>query len=74
MTIHQCMEIAKKVAIDRIGMTFDLVGPTGRLKCKWLDPFLGFFQIEGEEKKFLRVVDIAMAHDIHVENVEPMDN
>ena len=47
-TIHQCQIIAKKMAMENKAVIFELVGPTGRLEAKWLDPHLGFFTINGE--------------------------
>ena len=69
LTISQAQEIAKKMNKSGDSMTFDLVGPTGRRKCKWLDPFLGFFKVEGLDG-FSRVKDALMYHDLWVENLD----
>lgn len=71
MSIHQCERIAKdmvQAGVKPEEITFELVGPKDRKQCSWLDPYLGFFQVEGMTG-FLRVVDIEMHHDLHVENL-----
>jgi hypothetical protein len=47
--------------------TFDLVGSTGRLHCKWLDAYFGLFVEVGKEDGFYMVRDLDRP-DIHVEN------
>ncbi len=55
---------AEKIAQDRMAESrgdwdkkFTLIGPRGILNCEWLDPYFGFFTIEGHEG-FLRTKDI----------------
>lgn len=66
MNIYQCQEIAKHM---KSKVTFDLVGPRGRTKVKWLDVDLGLIQIEGESG-FIRAKDLMWAVDITCENLE----
>jgi hypothetical protein len=47
--------------------TFDLVGPAGRLRCKWLDAYFGMFQEAENPKGFYMVRDFDRP-DFHVEN------
>ena len=67
MSILQCQIVAKQAR--PMDTTFVLVGPTGRLRCRWLDPFLGFITVEGHDG-CITCTRLAMAHDLHVENVE----
>ncbi len=47
-TIHECERFARHTGFDHA--TFDLCGPSGkRLKCTWLDAYLGMFTVEGQE-------------------------
>lgn len=64
MNISQCQAYAKSVGFDSV--EFKLVGPTGELKCKWLDAHFGFFEIEGKEG-FYRVQEFLFIDDIHCE-------
>lgn len=70
LNILQCQELAKDIGFDKT--TFDLVGPNGRLKCKWLDAYFGFFQIEGEEG-FVMANEFKYSSDVHCENVMVKD-
>ena len=47
LSIQQCESLVKKLGFDKA--TFDLCGPKGKLKAKWLDAYMGIFQIEGQE-------------------------
>lgn len=42
---------------DEWDKKFTLVGPTGSLRCEWLDPYFGMFTIEGHEG-FVRTKDV----------------
>lgn len=67
VSILQCEKIAKDRGFD--SMTFEIVGPTGRLSCKWLDAYMGLFQIVGEEG-FLMTKQFQYAPDIYCENLQ----
>lgn len=65
MTLTACERRAQDDgAHDRA--TFDLVGPLGRLHCKWLDAYFGMF-VEAGKDGFYMVRDFDIP-DIHVEN------
>lgn len=66
MTIHQCQELAKDIGFDKA--TFDLCGPKGKLKAKWLDAYFGMFQIEGSDG-FVMVKQFAFTPDVWCENL-----
>lgn len=56
MSLQECEDLAKNVGFD--SSSFDLVGPGGRMKAKWLDAYFGFFTVEGQQG-FMRVKDAA---------------
>ncbi len=66
-SLAECEELAKDLD-SHDSMTFELVGPTGRLKAKWLDAYYGFFVIEGLEG-FQTASQFRYAKDIHCENL-----
>lgn len=66
LTINQCQELAKDVGYDKA--TFDLVGPKGRKPCKWLDAYMGMFQIDGD-KGFVMVHQLQFVSDLWCENL-----
>lgn len=68
MTLPQCEELAKDVGFN--SATFDLVGPKGRFKAKWLDAYMGLFELEGQ-KGFIRAKDLMFATDLWCENLMP---
>lgn len=45
MSLVECEDMAKDQGFNTA--TFDVVGPGGRLKAKWLDAYMGMFQVEG---------------------------
>lgn len=47
VNILQCQKLAEDYGYN--SMTFDLVGPLGRKKAKWVDAYFGIFEIEGSE-------------------------
>lgn len=47
MDIYACARLAQKDGYDKA--TFDLVGPNGRLKCRWVDAYFGMFIPEGQD-------------------------
>lgn len=51
MDIYRACEIAKDRMANSVNgkweTRFTLNGPSGSKECKWLDPYFGFFQIEG---------------------------
>lgn len=72
VTINQAQRIAKdmvQAGTEPKNLHFDLVGPTGRITCKWLDPFIGLFQRLGSGG-FLRVAEFEMLPDVHVEAIQ----
>jgi hypothetical protein len=69
LSILQCEELAKEIGFDK--MSFDLVGPKGKLKCKWLDAYFGMFKIiePGKESdRFMMSRDLMYAPGIYCEN------
>ena len=68
MSISQCQELAKKIGFD--SATFDLVGPEGKMKARWVDAYLGFFILE-ENGALMMVSDILFVPDLYCENLVP---
>lgn len=69
MTINQCEELAKDIGFDKA--TFDIVGPLGRIKCKWLDAYYGMFEmIDPKEEGFVLTSQVMFIPNIHCENLE----
>ena len=66
MNILQCKEMAKDIGFD--STTFDLCGPIGRKKAKWLDAYFGIFEIEGVDG-FLMASQFQYSPDVWCENV-----
>lgn len=64
MNICQC----EKQAQGMNSPVFDLVGPSGTIHCKWLDPWFGLFMKIGGDG-FWRVDDFDMPN-IHCENLK----
>lgn len=56
-SIYDCMEAAKDNDLYDSGV-FDLVGPQGRKKARWLDAYFGMFMLDGSDS-FLLVRDVA---------------
>lgn len=68
MNILQCQALAKKIGFD--STAFDLVGPKGRMKAKWIDAYLGLFKVEGQNG-FIMVNDVQLIPDLYCENIMP---
>ncbi len=68
-SLLECEQLAKDLDAHD-SMTFDLVGPKGRVSAKWLDAYFGFFMIDGQEG-FNSVSQFQYATDIHCENLQP---
>ena len=68
MSISQCQELAKKIGSN--SATFDLVGPNGRMKAKWLNAYMGLFTLEGRDG-FIMVDQIQFIPDLYCENLLP---
>ena len=70
MSIVECEDRAKDEGFDTA--TFDVVGPNGRVKAKWLDAYMGMFTVEGQKgcvmtrdaKQYFRVMGL------HCENFQ----
>lgn len=45
MNLYQCEAYAKKNGFDSVEFEADF--PAGTMKCKWIDAYFGFFQVEG---------------------------
>lgn len=67
-TIDECERLAKDLGAHD-SMTFDLVGPSGRLGAKWLDAYYGLFQLDRDKDKCLSTAQFAYVADIHCENL-----
>ena len=71
MSILQCEALAKDIGFD--SATFDLCGPNGRMKAKWLDAYMGIFQIDGQEG-FIMTSQVQFAQNLWCENLMPANN
>ena len=71
-TIQQCQELARKCSVHNMDCTFDLCGPLGTKKAKWVDPYLGFFELEGHKGLF-PVRELVFAPNLWCENVMPAE-
>lgn len=72
VSIQQCQRLAEDLGHDK--MTFDLVGPKGRIRCKWLDAYFGMFQQVGkDEGKFMMASELEFMDGIHCENLAVSD-
>ena len=67
LSINQCESIAKKMGFDH--MTFDLCGPKGKRKAKWLDAYMGLFQVEGSDG-FMMTRQLEFQPDVWCENLQ----
>jgi hypothetical protein len=66
MDIYECERRAKDDgAFDKA--TFDILGPNGAIKCRWLDAYFGLLQAEGQEG-FWTVKDVAAIPGLSIEN------
>ncbi len=68
MNILQCQAIAKDIGFN--SATFDLVGPKGRIKAKWLDAYMGMFEIEGMDG-IVMAKQFQYLPDVYYENLMP---
>lgn len=60
--ILECEALAKELGNG----SFDLVGPTGRFRCRWVDPHYGIFEkLDDPHGKAFQFIA-----DIHCENLE----
>lgn len=57
MTIEQCQKLAQENGYNCA--TFDLFGPAGRIKCKWLDAYFGMFLCPHDSKGFTRISQLS---------------
>jgi hypothetical protein len=72
LNILQCQEFAKDSGFNSI--EFDLCGPSGKLKCRWLDAYFGVFEVieKGKESDgFLSVQQFKYNTDIWCEIIKP---
>ena len=68
LSILQCQKLAKEVGFD--STQFDLCGPKGKKKAKWIDAHLGILEIEGVEGAVI-VHSLAFVQHLWCENVMP---
>lgn len=71
MDIHACERRAiQDDAADCA--TFDLVGPGGRMRVKWLDADMGIMQADGESGFWMTrdVADKCNEFGLHIENYQ----
>lgn len=66
VSILQCQDLAKNAGFD--SMPFELHGPKGMKKAKWLDAYMGLFEIEGLEG-FVHIKDFKYIADITCKNL-----
>ena len=59
MDIYRAQKQAEDMAVnnDNKPIYFTLKGPTGEIRCEWIDPFMGLFRKVGEEG-FMTIKDI----------------
>lgn len=68
-SVHQCEIIAKE--FDGDSVEFDLVGPTGRVPCRWLDPHMGVFLAHpGEPNQTMMTTRACAFAEAHCENIQ----
>jgi len=65
INMAQCQALTKELGLGE--GRFNLCGPKGKLKAKWLDVHMGFFETEGQEG-FLMMRDF-LHTDIWCENL-----
>lgn len=68
LSILQCQQLAKTIGYNTA--TFDLCGPKGKLKAKWLDAYMGIFQIGEESGGFNMVSQFQYLPDIYCTNLQ----
>ena len=66
---YRCRNFTQDLMVENCDndIVFDLCGPSGVKKCKWLDPYMGLFQVDGSSS-FMMVSDI-MFMDVWCENI-----
>lgn len=67
MNINQCERLAQEMGKENI--EFYLVGPKGKRKAKWLDPWMGLFIVDGSDG-FSMVRDYELMENLTCEWVE----
>lgn len=67
MTLLECKELAESYGYS--SSTFTLCGNKGRIKCRWLDVYLGLFK-EINSEGFMMARDLYFRPDIWVEDFE----
>lgn len=67
ISILECEAVAKDMELAN-SMTFDLVGPTGRHNCRWVDAHYGIFEIIGRNGGY-HTKSFQYVTDIHCENI-----
>lgn len=72
LNINQCERVAQDLCVVHSGsitpVLFDLCGPRGKKPARWIDPYMGAFQIDGD-KGFMITRDVEMIPDLWCENV-----
>lgn len=70
MRLLQAREEAKNMKVKKNEqITFELIGPEERrVKCKWLDTYLGLFMVEGEGG--FRMTDDFQYQNMQVQNTK----
>lgn len=56
MNLYQCEAYAQKNGFDTVMFEADF--PVGTKKCKWIDAYFGFFEVEGLGEGFVMTRDI----------------
>ncbi|WP_217589788.1 hypothetical protein [Burkholderia sp. GbtcB21] len=69
MTLERCERLAKDDDAYNCA-TFDLVGPGGTFKCRWIDAYFGMFQMGDDNKHFVMASELYDIPGIHVENYQ----
>jgi hypothetical protein len=64
--ILECEQLAKDLGCFN-KMTFELVGPTGRMECTWLDAYIGTFR--DYRGRVFQTRQFVYVSDVHVENI-----
>jgi hypothetical protein len=71
ISLIECREMAKEIGFD--SCHFDLVGPKGKIKAKWLDAYLGLLQID-KQKGFIMSNQLRFFNDLWCENIHVKQN
>jgi hypothetical protein len=68
--ILECEALAKELGVGN-RMTFDIVGPKGRMPCRWTDAHYGIFErTDQPDDAAFHTKQFQFVADVHCENLE----